>query len=106
MSSPEQFPEQPAKKPEGETWRLRSLIALGLLVVFVSVFASLGTAASPLLSLLHICFLVLAFPLVLLVLLLVPQVGPGIVMFIVAAVANCYLWGYCIERIVKRLRRS
>ena len=91
--------------------RLGSRIALGLLAFYAAIVASglwLERAHWPygfLHSTLEILGGVLSFPLVLLVLLLDPQYEAGVVMFTVAAVANCYLWGYCVEWIIRRTRR-
>lgn len=87
------------------------MVALGLLAFYAILVASglwLERAHWPyghLHVILEILGGVLSFPLVHLVLLLDPQYEAGAVMFIVATVANCYLWGYCIEWIIKRLRR-
>jgi hypothetical protein len=88
-----------------------SWIAFGLLAFYATIVASglwleqTDWPYGPLHAILEIVGGVLSFPLVLLVLLLDPQYEAGLVMFIVAAVANCYLWGYCIEWIIRRTRR-
>jgi hypothetical protein len=57
-----------------------------------------STASNPPIS--RIAFIVLSFPLVTLVILLYPQYGAAVVMYISALVLNCYLWGYGIEWLV------
>jgi hypothetical protein len=56
-------------------------------------------------TLVEICSGVLSFPFVALVMLLDPQYEAGLMMFIVAVVGNCYLWGYCIEWSIRGLGR-
>ena len=93
--------------------RLGSLIALGLLLLYGALVAGCLWLENAneisnqrhIFLFLEICAGVLSFPLVLLVILLDPQYGAAVVMFILAAVANCYLWGYCIAWIIKRVRR-
>ncbi len=90
--------------------RLGSRIALGLLAIYAAIVASglwlerAHWSYGPLHAILEILGSVLSSPLVLLTLSLDPQGEAGLVAFLVAAVANCYLWGYCIEWITKRLR--
>ncbi len=94
--------------------RLGSRIALGLLLLFGALIASglwLERAGEipnhrHAFLFLEICAGVLSFPLVMLVMLLDPQYEAGLVMFILAVVANCYLWGYGIEWIIRRVQRS
>jgi hypothetical protein len=91
---------------------LGSLIALGLFVLFGALTAGgLWLERAHEISnhwyiflCLEICAGVLSFPLVLLVILVDPQYEVGVVIFILAAVANCYMWGYCIAWIIRRRR--
>jgi hypothetical protein len=53
-----------------------------------------------------LCFMVLSFPLGTAVFCLSPQYEAGAVMVAVALAANCYLWGYGIECVVRAVRRS
>jgi hypothetical protein len=93
--------------------RLGSLIALGLLFLYAALAAgglslervNAISSHRHLFLFLEICAGVLSFPLVMLVILLDPQYEVGLVMFILAAVANCYLWGYCIARLIRQVRR-
>jgi hypothetical protein len=91
---------------------LGSLIALGHLLLFgVLVACGLWLERAHEISnhwhvflFLETCAGVFSFPLVMLVMLLDPQYEVGLAMFILAAVANSYLWGYCIAWVIRRLR--
>jgi hypothetical protein len=92
---------------------LGSWIALGLFLLYIALVAG-GLSLEKtheisnrqyLMFFMEIGAGVLSFPLVMLVMLLDPQYEVGLAMFILAAVANCYLQGYCIAWIIQRKRR-
>ncbi len=92
--------------------RLGSWIALGVFILYAAVVGGglcldrVHCPYGPSRMLLETFGYVLSFPIVLLDLAIDPEGTIGLVMFILAAVANCYLWGYCIEWIIGRRRRS
>ena len=67
---------------------------------------SSATRGMPLFAIAAARLIVLSFPLVLLVLALDPQYEAAVVMFVLAAVVNCYLWGYGTEWVVRHCRWS
>ena len=89
--------------------RLESLIALGLLLLFtilIAITVWFDASLGPWEGLIQLCLTLLSFPLGMMMMLAEPQYEPGLVFVILAMVANCYLWGYCIAWIVRRIRRS